>query len=243
MKLTVLGKYGPYPKAGGATTGYILREDDYTIMIDCGSGVFSKYREITDGFPDVILASHLHSDHVNDLFIMRYALATEAAKGFREAKQIPLYMPATPCDIAAMINFNDVYDITTIKDGDIIKQGPFTITFPRVKHPLECYGMRIECKGKVLFYTGDTRWFDGLIDLAVGVDMLVADCGLQECDKGSNPFHMSALEVGILANKAGVKNLTASHIWPGYDENEVIAEIRQNYSEAIIAEEMKTYEI
>jgi len=46
MKLTVLGCCGPYPAAGGACSGYLLEEDGYRVLIDCGNGVLSRYSSI-----------------------------------------------------------------------------------------------------------------------------------------------------------------------------------------------------
>ena len=35
MKLTVLGKYGPFPKSNGATSSYLLQVGGKNILIDC----------------------------------------------------------------------------------------------------------------------------------------------------------------------------------------------------------------
>ena len=48
MRLTVLGKSPSWQDAGGACSGYLLEEDDTTVLIDCGNGVFSKLREQID---------------------------------------------------------------------------------------------------------------------------------------------------------------------------------------------------
>lgn len=43
MKLTVLGKYGPYGKAGnGSTSGYLVENCGDYIVLDMGSGTLSK---------------------------------------------------------------------------------------------------------------------------------------------------------------------------------------------------------
>ena len=73
MKLTVLGKYGPYPKAGGATTSYLLECGVKKLLIDAGSGSLSRVQEYCalDELDGIIL-THLHSDHCSDMFILRY---------------------------------------------------------------------------------------------------------------------------------------------------------------------------
>jgi len=66
MKLTVLGCYGPYPKARGACSGYLLESQDTKILIDCGNGVLSRLLEYCGNLNniDAILISHLHPDHM-----------------------------------------------------------------------------------------------------------------------------------------------------------------------------------
>ena len=73
MELTVLGKYGPFPKEGGATSSYLLKVDGKVILIDCGAGSVSrllKHARIED--IDVIIVSHFHFDHSSDLGVLIY---------------------------------------------------------------------------------------------------------------------------------------------------------------------------
>ncbi|MEJ7714937.1 MAG: Hsp20 family protein [Thermoleophilaceae bacterium] len=76
MRLTVLGKSPAWQDAGGACSGYLLEEDDTTVLIDCGNGVFSKLREQIDYVDvDAVVISHLHADHFLDLIPYAYALS------------------------------------------------------------------------------------------------------------------------------------------------------------------------
>jgi len=75
MKLTVLGCCGPYPAAGGACSGYLLEEDGYRVLIDCGNGVLSRLQQHLKSWElEAVLLSHLHFDHTADLMVLRYAL-------------------------------------------------------------------------------------------------------------------------------------------------------------------------
>ena len=65
MKLKILGKYGPYGKAGeGAASGYYVSDENFGMILDMGSGVLSRALKETD-FTDIdgIFISHLHGDH------------------------------------------------------------------------------------------------------------------------------------------------------------------------------------
>lgn len=48
MKLTVLGNTGPYPKAGGACSGYLLENGDSKVVLDMGNGTLANLRTICD---------------------------------------------------------------------------------------------------------------------------------------------------------------------------------------------------
>lgn len=82
MKLTVLGNNGPFPSPGGACSGYLLEEDSTKILIDCGNGVLSNLQKICP-FEDLsaIILTHLHSDHISDLMVLRYAVQIKNARG------------------------------------------------------------------------------------------------------------------------------------------------------------------
>ena len=75
MKLTILGNNGPFPAAAGACSGYLLRHNGKNILIDCGNGVLANLqRFIHFEELDAIVLTHLHSDHVSDMNVLRYAL-------------------------------------------------------------------------------------------------------------------------------------------------------------------------
>ena len=82
MELTVLGKYGPFPPAGGKTSGYLLTIGEKKILLDCGEGVFSALRGVTDPYAlDCIVLSHFHFDHACDLGVFNYYLENRAKTG------------------------------------------------------------------------------------------------------------------------------------------------------------------
>ena len=75
MRVTVLGKSPSWQDAAGACSGYLVQEGDFTLLLDCGNGVFSKLRRWCDYVDvDAVLISHLHADHFLDLVPFSYAL-------------------------------------------------------------------------------------------------------------------------------------------------------------------------
>ncbi len=46
LQVTVLGKSPSWQDAGGACSGYLIQEEDFALLLDCGNGVFSKLRGV-----------------------------------------------------------------------------------------------------------------------------------------------------------------------------------------------------
>ena len=90
MKLTVLGRYGPFPAPGGACSGYLLESGGVTLVMDLGSGALGNLLRRVPGLGlTAVLLSHLHSDHMSDMLVLRYALQQLSARGQ------PVPMPLT----------------------------------------------------------------------------------------------------------------------------------------------------
>ena len=75
MRITVLGKSPSWQDADGACSGYLIGDDGFHLLLECGNGVFSKLRRFID-YVDVgaVVISHLHADHFLDLVPYAYAL-------------------------------------------------------------------------------------------------------------------------------------------------------------------------
>ena len=245
MKLTVLGKYGPFPGPGGACSGYLLESGDVRLVLDMGSGTLSRLFQ-QGGITGLngILLSHLHSDHMEDLMILRYALQQFRARG-RDVS-IPLFVaaPSEPEQEYRQLSACGTYDLMPISDGMTIRIGEFSIKFQRMIHPVPSYSMDITDGKRRLFYTGDTGYFPELPDLCRGADLLLADCGLLHSEKTTVIApHLTAKEAGELARDAGVGQLICSHIWGGYEDGPVLAEARLAFPAAQAAKELHTYEV
>jgi ribonuclease BN (tRNA processing enzyme) len=69
VELIVLGAYGTWPSAGGATSGLLVRHEGSSVVLDLGSGTVAKLQEHVGLFePHAVLISHSHPDHVSDLY-------------------------------------------------------------------------------------------------------------------------------------------------------------------------------
>jgi len=245
MKLTTLGKYGPYPKEGGACSSYLLQHEDMNILIDCGSGSISrlqKFIRLQD--IDLILLSHLHFDHISDLFVLRYALEDLKARGVPVRAPLPVYMPGKPADIALMIASAPAFAVQPVEDGEELRAGGLTVKFKSMTHPVPSFAMRFETGGRTFVYSGDTNLNSDIAPFARDADLFLLAAGLLSRDKKDNRApHLSAVEAGRVAAAANAKAMIATHLYAGYDEREVLVELAIGYKYAKIAEEMETVTI
>ncbi|GAB6084809.1 MBL fold metallo-hydrolase [Alkaliphilus crotonatoxidans] len=242
MKLTILGCYGPYPRARGACSGYLLEDVDTKILIDCGNGVLSKlFTHLSDlNRLDAIIISHLHPDHMADLLVLRYKIFFDQSKG-KLGQAVPLYIPASPQDEFERIQYNQAYHIQTIQSDLLLDIKGIKIRFIKTDHPIECYGMSFEKGGKKLVYSGDTKYFDGLLDFARGSDLFLCDAGLTDRDWTEAAPHLSARQAGKVAHDAQVKRLLLSHLYPGTNTLQLYNEARETFPYMIEVAEEKTY--
>ena len=222
MELTVLGCGGTWPDAGGATSGYLLRHDGFTLWIDAGTGTLARLQEeIAIADVDAVLISHAHPDHFVDLYPMFYArfYAGQGTSG------LPLYSPE-----GFFEDFSDLvseesreslkiaYDVRPLADGAVFEAGPFSIRAAEMAHiGVQALGYRIDGDGSSVAYTGDTGPTEKLIDLARDADVLVSEATWQD-QMDLLPFHLSASQAAEHATAAGVDMLMLTHIWPSLDK-------------------------
>ena len=149
MKLTVLGRHGPFPAPGGACSGYLIEAGDIKLCVDLGSGTLGNLRNILPGLKlDGILLSHLHSDHMSDMLVLRYALTQLSAKGTEIGLPMTVVAPETPEVEFRQLASSGVFEMVHAKAGLKLRFGEVTVTLYSSAHPVETYAFDIEHKGK-----------------------------------------------------------------------------------------------
>ncbi|KRN39542.1 beta-lactamase domain-containing protein [Fructilactobacillus fructivorans] len=212
MKLTVLGDYGGYPYNNIGTSGYLLTSDDFNLLIDCGSGVMLSLEQVIDPLKlNAVILSHYHADHIADVGVLQYYWQLHDQRYNTDV--LPIYG-----NTADQIHYNQLdWPNSTEKEpfsaDSEIEAGPFTMTFLKTIHPAPAFAIRIKERstGKILSYTADTRYFDGLIDFVKDSDMLISDTNFFE-DVDGELWHMTSKQSGRLARLSNSKNLLISHL-------------------------------
>lgn len=235
MKLTVLGKYGPYPKAGGGTSSYLLECGSKKFLLDAGSGCLSRLQQyFALSEVDAIFLSHLHSDHCSDLLIWRYI----------QMEPIDLWLPGTPKTEFNMFDGCGRFRTHRINDGMQIQIDGIDISFCHMIHPVECYAIKFSYGGKTFVYSGDGIYSEALTDFAQSADGLLIDSGfLGPVDEHKNLPHMFVSQAALIAKKAKVSKLYLTHINPEYDEELIQQEAALIFENCLVVQEQTSYNI
>lgn len=242
MQLTVLGCYGPYPPAGGACSGYLVRENGFNLLIDCGNGVMSRLQNHLEFWQlDAVILSHLHADHYSDTMIMRYGLEIAFSKGLR-SKPLPLYAPPEPVSEFERLPYKNAYAVSSLAEGGEWRLGPFTIKTMAGIHAVPSLAFCIQSPSGTLVYSGDTEYYEGLAEFASGADILLCEANYQEADiRNGLPNHLSSAQAAQIATAAGVKKLLLTHHHPERDPATSLAEAVKHFPGAELASEGAIY--
>ena len=237
--LQVLGSGGPELDDGRASSGYVIRQDGKArILVDMGAGSLFRFEQSGASVNDldVILLSHLHVDHSND---MPALIKASFFSGRR--RDLPLYgptgnelMPSATMFVQALfgpagaykylnsyLDGSDSYKLVAhdvIADGKaadvVLTNSKYKITAVPVHHgPIPALAWRVEIDGKTLVFSGDmNNDNDTLSTLAKQADLLVAHHAIpQEATATARNLHMPPSVIGKIASMASVKQLVLSH--------------------------------
>lgn len=225
MKLTVLGKYGPFAGSGGGTSSYLVQEGKTAIALDFGSGAMGRLQNKlkTDELSAIVL-SHLHYDHISDLFTLGYYL--QAA-----GKKLDLIMPTEKCLQYDIINGFGIFNIIPIEQGSAVADD-ISFEFKKMIHAVTSYAIKVRAGDRTLCYSGDTQYCDALVDFAANSDLLLLDCGRAE---NARSLNLSLSDAENIAEQLKIKTI-ATHINSTFEYKP-----KSNWVE--LAEELKTYKI
>lgn len=236
MRITVLGNNGPFAGPGKACSGYLVEESDSCLLIDLGNGVLGRYLSLkTLQDIDAIILSHLHNDHIGDVFILRYALELSGIKN------VPVYIPQSPEGILQSQNPKGVFDLRPI--NTLRQLGNIEFKLMKTRHPVETYAISLECDGKKCTYTSDTSYFEELKSFVEGSDVLICESGLLKHQKKEDSVHLTAYEAGCIARDAGVKELYLTHFYPFQEPERYLKEAKEVFENSFIAEDFLRLEL
>lgn len=158
-------------KYGGNTTCIEIRSDaDDLIILDAGTGIRELGMELARAMPVTchLFITHTHWDHIQGapFFIPLFVPGNEVTiygppdplhmTGIEAVltKQMEYpHFPVREAELLADIKYE------TLNDGQTVDLGFATVTTMLMNHPAMDFGMKVECDGKTLFFTGDHEFF------------------------------------------------------------------------------------
>ncbi len=275
MRITLLGTGCPSVHTERYGPAQLVQGAGQALLVDCGSGV--TQRLVAAGLPgrdlDAVLLTHLHSDHIVDLF----QLVVSSWHQGRDRPQRVYGPPGTQHYVNGLLELWQPelaqrisherrpstraleIEVQEIADGGRLAFGDLGVQVVEVDHkPVKhAFGFIFECNGQKLALSGDTRYCPALIAAARGADLLVHEvfihgempivAGVRTAETLSNvaSYHTLSSEVGRIASEAAVNCLMLTHfVPPDCDRDALIAEVAADYDgPLVIGEDLMSFDL
>jgi ribonuclease BN (tRNA processing enzyme) len=261
----VLGKSPAWQDAGGACSGYLIEENGYGVVLDCGNGVFSKLRRFRD-YVDVgaVIISHLHADHILDLVPFAYALTYAPRQqpvpvagwpGTAHPARPALYAPTGATEMFRKIVscwgneelIADAFEIREYEETEELEVGPFSARFCKVPHYMATFAVELSSTGNGggrLTYSADCSPNDELVEFARDTDMLLIEATLPRPERTGQRGHLTPCEAGEHARRAAARRVVITHISDELDPAWARSEAERGYGGPVeVAVEGESYTI
>lgn len=232
LRFEVLGFAGAAPLEG-ACSAYLVAGERGTVLLDCGPGALERvWRRGLLGRLDAIVISHMHADHILDLVPM----AGEAVVALSGGRRPLLYVPreegrnvlgsldrALATRPRATTRFEEAFDLREYDAGaDRLRIGELEITFAPTAHPRPCFAIRVTDGQAAVVYGADGSPSEPVARLAAGADLLVLEATFaDDAAAAAAHGHMTAVQAGELAARAGAARLLLTHLLPGAGDDRV----------------------
>ncbi len=262
MRVTVLGKSPSWQDAAGACSGYLVEQDGFSLLLDCGNGVFSKLRRFCDYVDvDAVLISHLHADHFLDLVPFSYALSYAPRQqpvpvggwpGTDAPARPDLYIPHGGPDMFRRIvgcwgqeNLVDnAFAVHEYGAQDELALGPLQLRFCEVPHFTLTHAVELASNGTRFTFSADCRPNDALVAFARDTDVLMIEATLPRPERTGVRGHLTPAEAGDHGKRAAARRLVLTHYSDEMDPEWAHSEAAANYGGLVeLAAEGVVYEV
>ena len=243
MRLIVLGCSGSGPGPESPASGYLVEAGGTRLVLDLGNGTLGALQRHTDPWSlDAVAFSHLHPDHCADFAsLVVYRRYHPRPPYDATAARLPVLAPAgahtrfarayAPSEQElATTDLTDVFTFHDLAAGEPVTVGTgadtVTVTAQPVVHPCAAYALRVEHRGTVLTYSGDTAACAGLVEAARDADLFLCEASWPHGDGNPAGVHLSGREAGEHAAAAGARRLVITHVPAWYDADELATEAK-----------------
>lgn len=219
VRVRFLGSGDAFSSGGRLQTCFQLEGGGEPLLIDCGASALAGLKRdgVDPGTIGFVALSHLHGDHFGGLpWLILDGRFSGRSKPLEIAgppttrerlKQVfaGLYPGAVEAELPFELRF------TELLAGRTRELGPATVTPFEASHEsgAPAYSLRIEYGGRVIAYSGDTAWTEGLRDAAKGADLFICECNFFEQDA---PGHLDYRTLVEHRPELDCKRLVLTHM-------------------------------
>jgi ribonuclease BN (tRNA processing enzyme) len=265
VRITVLGKSPAWQDADGACSGYLVEDEDVCLLVDCGSGVFSKLRRFRDYVEvDAVVISHMHADHFLDLIPFACALTYAPRQQPVPVDRWPgtdhpacprLLVPAGATQVLRTITdaggqphlLDDAFALSEYDPSQTIEVGSLRVRFQPVPHYLPSNAIQVRTDGvpaRCVTFGADHGPTDALDGFAATSDLMLLEATLPRPEREGPRGHLTPAEAGEHAARCNAGRLVLTHISDELDTEWALAEARRAYGGPVeVAREGAVYEL
>ena len=219
-ELVFVGTSDAFGAGGRAHTAALVRAHGGALLVDCGPTTLQGLERlrIDRGEVDAVVLTHFHGDHFAGVPFLLLACLYE------DERERPLVIAGPPgveqrvrC-LADALGYGLegrewTFDIVfrELRAGTPVEVGPFELESFEVQHQKEVHphGLHLRVDGRHLVFSGDTGWFDGLIDEVRGADLFVCECTFY--DRGYD-FHIDYVQLLEHRDRLECGRLVITHL-------------------------------
>jgi ribonuclease BN (tRNA processing enzyme) len=234
MKVTMLGTGTGVPVPERGYAGILVEVAGERIVLDAGPGTLRQLARTGATFLDVdrLFITHAHPDHCLDLVSFLFAMRIPNP-GRR--KPFAIYGPKGLARLLRRLHAAFPgwltprgYRLRVRELGETVLRLPgYRVRTHRMHHSTETLGYRIESRGAVVAYSGDTDVGPGPVALGRAADLLILECSVTDERKVAG--HLTPTECGRLAAEARCRHLALTHFYPVFRGYDVRARVRRAY--------------
>src|SRR5574337_378367 len=186
MRIQFLGSGDAFGSGGRLQTCILLHAEDKRILVDCGTTALIAMRRfgVDPNSISAIALTHLHGDHFGGLpFVIldgqlvskrttSLLIAGPPSTRERLSQAMEVLFPGS-----STVQRGFSVEVVSLQPGRSERIGPLSVTPQLVHHAsgAPAFALRFESAGKVIAYSGDTEWTEGLVGAAQGADLFIAE--------------------------------------------------------------------
>ncbi len=247
MHCTIIGSGTSIISTQRSSPATYIKIGSTQLLVDCGAGTLRQLCKA--GIPyqdiDMVCISHYHMDHLSDLFALIWALQWPH---FNRTKELIFIGPTGFTrffneHVAPLVwkTPSKYFTIEIREIEDKIIFDDFIIAALSTNHTEESLAYKITEENRSLVISGDTDYSQELISFATEADLLILECSGSNEAKASG--HLISKECGTIAQKAKVRKLVLTHLYPDSSDSLRLEETQQVFSNTILAEDLMSFAV